>query len=101
MPFDRDLEGHLLLSREAAHSANRIVHVKGDRAGAAIMQALIAAVRNTPSIRVLEGFVLDEILTDGRHLSGIQARAVSGGAPIAIPRAPPCSPPAVSARSMP
>lgn len=85
VPFDRDLEGHLLLSREAAHSANRIVHVKGDRAGAAIMQALIAAVRNTPSIRVLEGFVLDELLTDGRHLAGIQARAVSGGAPIAIP----------------
>jgi L-aspartate oxidase len=48
VPFDRDLEGHFLLSREAAHSARRIVHVKGDRAGAAIMQAHIASVRATP-----------------------------------------------------
>ena len=56
VPFDRDLEGHFVLSREAAHSAKRIVRVSGDRAGAAIMQALIAAVRNTPSIRVMEGW---------------------------------------------
>ena len=40
VPFDRDLEGHFVLSREAAHSAKRIVRVSGDRAGAAIMQAL-------------------------------------------------------------
>jgi len=55
VPFDRDLEGHFVLSREAAHSAKRIVRVSGDRAGAAIMQALIAAVRATPSIRVSGG----------------------------------------------
>ncbi|MCC6948168.1 MAG: L-aspartate oxidase [Bradyrhizobiaceae bacterium] len=85
VPFDRDLEGHFLLSREAAHSTSRVVHVKGDRAGAAIMQALIAVVRDTPSIRVLEGFVLDEVLMDGRRLAGIQARAASGGAPISVP----------------
>ena len=34
-----------LLGREAAHSARRIVHVHGDQAGAAIMAALVAAVR--------------------------------------------------------
>lgn len=85
VPFDRDLEGHFLLSREAAHSTSRVVHVKGDRAGAAIMQALIAAVRATPSIRVLEGFVLDEILLEGGRLAGVQARAASGGAPLALP----------------
>ena len=44
-PFDRDAEGRLAPSREAAHSARRIVRVKGDGAGAAIMQALIAQVR--------------------------------------------------------
>ena len=85
VPFDRDLEGHFLLSREAAHSARRIVHVKGDRAGGAIMQALIAAVRNTPSIRVLEGYVLDDLLSEGRHLAGIHARPVSGGRALSIP----------------
>jgi L-aspartate oxidase len=84
VPFDRDLEGHFLLSREAAHSARRIVHVKGDRAGAAIMQTLIAAVRKAPSIRVLEGFVLDELLSDGHRLTGIHARSISEGEAISI-----------------
>jgi L-aspartate oxidase len=54
VPFDRDLEGRLIQSREAAHSTHRIVRVKGDRAGAAIMAALIEAVRKTPSITVHE-----------------------------------------------
>ena len=45
VPFDRDLEGKLAVGREAAHSARRIVHVQGDRAGKAIIAALIDAVR--------------------------------------------------------
>ena len=35
-PFDRNADGSLALGREAAHSLPRIVHVKGDGAGAAI-----------------------------------------------------------------
>src|SRR5205814_9155783 len=31
VPFDRDLEGKLAVGREAAHSARRIVHVRGDK----------------------------------------------------------------------
>ena len=66
VPFDKDLEGHLALGREAAHGRNRILHVKGDMAGRAIMHALIAAVRRTPSITVLEGFAArDLVLRDG------------------------------------
>ncbi len=51
VPFDRDLEGRLAVGREAAHSARRIVHVRGDMAGKAIISALTEAVRATPSIR--------------------------------------------------
>jgi L-aspartate oxidase len=66
VPFDRDLAGHFVLSREAAHSRPRVVRVSGDRAGAAIMQSLIAAVKQTPSIRVLDGYeALDLILEPG------------------------------------
>lgn len=79
VPFDRDLEGHLLMSREAAHSKRRIVHVKGDMAGAAIMNALVAAVRKTPSIRVVEGVVGETIAMDGRSVSGIFVRPRAGG----------------------
>jgi len=79
VPFDRDLEGHLLMSREAAHSERRIVHVKGDLAGAAIMTALVAAVRRTPSIRVVEGFIGESLIMDGSSVAGIQVRPRVGG----------------------
>ena len=63
VPFDRDLEGHYVLSKEAAHSEKRVVRVSGDRAGAAIMQALIATARQTPSIRILEGYEADDLIS--------------------------------------
>jgi L-aspartate oxidase len=67
VPFDKDLEGHLALGREAAHGRNRILHVKGDTAGRAIMHALTEAVARTPSITVIEGFVArDLVLREGR-----------------------------------
>jgi L-aspartate oxidase len=62
VPFDRDLEGRLVQSREAAHSRNRIVRVKGDMAGQAIMRALIEAARRTPSITLVEGFTAQALI---------------------------------------
>src|SRR6478752_3018320 len=74
VPFDRDLEGRLAVGREAAHSARRIVHVRGDGAGAAIIAALGEAVRRTPSIRLIEGFVAEALLTEDGAVSGLQLR---------------------------
>src|SRR5690606_30581016 len=51
--FNRKSNGSFRMSREAGHSAARIVGVGGDRAGAEIMEALVAAVRKTPSIRLV------------------------------------------------
>src|SRR5437763_16299589 len=79
VPFDRDLEGKLAVGREAAHSARRIVHVRGDMAGRAIMSALTAAMHNTPSIRVIEGVAAEELLTDGRFVIGVRARDIATG----------------------
>ena len=80
VPFDKDLEGHFSFGREAAHGRNRILHVKGDTAGRAIMHALMAAVRATPSITVLEGFAArDLIMRDGR-VAGLEVAPVNGGA---------------------
>src|SRR5258706_7329887 len=80
VPFDRDLEGKLAVAREAAHSARRIVHVRGDMAGKAIMSALIEAVRPTPSIRVLEGYVAEALLTWDGAVAGLQLRQVGDAA---------------------
>jgi L-aspartate oxidase len=74
VPFDRDLEGKLAVGREAAHSARRIVHVRGDMAGKAIIVALTDAVRKTPSIRVIEGFVAEALLSDDGAVTGLQLR---------------------------
>jgi L-aspartate oxidase len=62
--FDRDASGAYVLGREAAHCRNRIVHATGDRAGEAIMDALIAAARKAPHIEILERVVAEDLLTD-------------------------------------
>lgn len=77
VPFDRDLEGRLAVGREAAHSARRIVHVRGDGAGAAIIAALSGAVRRTPSIRIIEGLVAEALLTENGAVAGLQLREAS------------------------
>jgi L-aspartate oxidase len=74
VPFDRDLEGKLAVGQEAAHSARRIVHVRGDMAGQAIISALTEAVRRTPSIRVIEGYVAEALLTEDNAVAGLQLR---------------------------
>jgi L-aspartate oxidase len=85
VPFDRDLEGHLALSREAAHSERRIVHVRGDAAGAAIMAAMVADVRRTPSIRLFEGFIGERLLTTDGRVTGIAARRHDNGQAVEFP----------------
>ncbi len=86
VPFDRDLQGKLQVSREAAHSESRIVRVSGDRAGRAIMQALVSTVEETPSIRVLEGYVVEDLIVDNGQVAGVVARdrAGAGDEPIRI-----------------
>lgn len=83
VPFDKDLEGHLVQSREAAHSERRIVRVRGDMAGKAIMEALVAAVRKTPSITVLEGEVAERLVRNGDRVNGVVSRGEGGRAAIA------------------
>ncbi|PWE80208.1 L-aspartate oxidase [Bradyrhizobium sp. SUTN9-2] len=83
VPFDRDLDGRLAVGREAAHSASRIVHVRGDGAGAAIIAALSEAARRTPSIRLMEGFVAEALLTEDGAVTGLQLR--DAGNPAARP----------------
>ncbi len=80
VPFDRDLEGKLLTGREAAHSERRIVHVNGDTAGKAIMAAMIETVRKTPSIRVIENFVAEQLTQVDGRVTGVIARGGHGTA---------------------
>jgi L-aspartate oxidase len=87
VPFDRDPEGHLTVGREAAHSARRIVHVKGDLAGHAIMTALGAAVRNAPSIRVLAGHVAENLMVEDGRVGGVRAMRLNDRRLVSVPAA--------------
>src|ERR1700758_2345105 len=74
VPFDRDLEGKLAVGREAAHSARRIVHVRGDMAGKAVMPPAPDTGPKTRSIRVIEGLVAEALLTEDGAVTGLQLR---------------------------
>jgi L-aspartate oxidase len=77
-PFDRDASGKLALGLEAAHSTARIVHVQGDRAGAAITATLADAARASPSISVLEGFHAIELAVEEGRVVGLFTRDGDG-----------------------
>ena len=68
--FDVDENGNLKLGREAAHCRDRIVHATGDQAGAAIMEALIAAARASSHITILERIVVEDLLVDDHGIVG-------------------------------
>jgi len=69
--FDRHADGRLELGQEAAHRRRRIVHAEGDGSGREIMRALIAAVRQTPSIAVLEGAEARRLVVEDGSVRGV------------------------------
>ena len=77
-PFDRNGDGSLAVGREAAHSMPRIVHVKGDGAGAAISATLAARANEAGCITLLEGFHAVELAMENGRVTGIFARAGLG-----------------------
>jgi L-aspartate oxidase len=77
-PFDRRTDGKLALGREAAHSANRIVHIKGDRAGAEITRTLAERAAEAPSITLLEGYHAVELALEDGCVTGLFARYGTG-----------------------
>ncbi|HTU71678.1 MAG TPA: L-aspartate oxidase [Candidatus Baltobacteraceae bacterium] len=78
--FDRDASGELALGREAAHQRRRIVKAGGDATGHEILSTLIAAVREAPTITVVEDITAhDIVLRDGR-VAGVHAHDRDGRA---------------------
>lgn len=69
VPFDDD-KGTLRLGLEAAHRRRRIVHA-ADQTGAAIVTALVKAVRATPSIDIIEDALAEQLPTQDGKISGV------------------------------
>lgn len=81
--FDRNADGEFKLGLEAAHSRRRIVHALGDGTGREILRALTEAVRQTPSITVLEDLEARRLFVEGGKLVGVLALARRG--PLLLP----------------
>jgi L-aspartate oxidase len=64
--FDRDPSGELDFTREAGHSARRIIHAK-DTTGHAILEAIARRVNSTKGITRRSGWVAVDLLTLSHH----------------------------------
>jgi len=62
-PFDF-VDGQIDATLEGGHSRARIIHAHGDETGRAIAETLIAQVKGTPSIKIIEHFFTIDLLTD-------------------------------------
>ncbi|MCB9853543.1 MAG: L-aspartate oxidase [Phycisphaerales bacterium] len=69
MRFDRR-NGELDYAREGGHSHARILHADGDATGRELARTLIAALRATPNIRVVENCFAVDLLTAGDRCVG-------------------------------
>jgi L-aspartate oxidase len=80
--FDLNPRGQFQLGKEAAHSRRRIVHAHGDQTGAEVARTLIARVRESDKIRVLEKTRVLDLIVDRGHCVGV--RATIAGQPTEI-----------------
>lgn len=71
--FDLDPRGKLSLGREAAHSKNRIVHAHGDQTGAEVARTLVARVRESTDITVVEKTRVLDLIVHRRQCFGVRA----------------------------
>lgn len=77
--FDRTAAGGYVMSREAAHSFARVVRVRGDQAGAEIMRALTAQVREAAHIQVLEGVMATALEMANGAVCGVKVVHCTNG----------------------
>jgi L-aspartate oxidase len=64
--FDREKDGDIEYGQEGAHSRRRILHV-GDGTGRAIMQGLIAVLRECPNVELLTEATAVDLITYPHH----------------------------------
>lgn len=64
VPFDKNKEGQLNFTLEAAHSFRRILHVGGDATGKGIVETLAKKVLEEPDITVVEHAIAVELLVN-------------------------------------
>ena len=70
--FDRSEDGKFTLTKEAAHSVNRILHAGGDATGRKMELALCESIKNYDNVEILEDtLVIDLILNTKNECCGV------------------------------
>ncbi|HEY9685809.1 MAG TPA: L-aspartate oxidase [Coleofasciculaceae cyanobacterium] len=73
VPFDRKPNHQLAVTREAAHSVERIIHAGGDATGHQVEMTLVNRVKNDPNIEVIEYAQVVELLVSENRCYGCRA----------------------------
>ena len=68
--FDMTTDNRIALTREGAHTKNRIVHAHGDAIGLELEQTLVKKARSLANVHFAEGTYLIDILTDDDRVYG-------------------------------
>lgn len=69
--FDRDENGNFTLTKEAAHSVNRILHSGGDATGREMEIALCHTLQNHKNIKVYENSLAVDLLVENNTCGGV------------------------------
>lgn len=69
--FDRDENGNFTLTKEAAHSVNRILHSGGDATGREMEIALCHTLQNHKNIKVYENSLAVDLLVENNTCDGV------------------------------
>lgn len=80
--FEKDKDGHILFTREGAHSTFRILYHK-DETGKEITSILIRNITACSHISIMEYTTMTDLLTENNECHGITA-VLSDGTPIAF-----------------
>lgn len=69
--FDRDENGNFTLTKEAAHSVNRILHSGGDATGREMEIALCNTLKNNKNIKTYENSLAVDLLVKNNECKGL------------------------------
>ncbi len=75
--FDRE-NGRLMLTREGAHSRNRILHAHGDATGAEIARSLLRHARAIPGITLMEWTTTVDLVVEEGAVAGVELLSADG-----------------------
>ncbi|CAM2968864.1 L-aspartate oxidase [Helicobacter burdigaliensis] len=73
-PFDKDKQGNLLFTKEAAHSTSRIIHAGGDCTGRVVHSHLISQINHT----LWKNATVTELLMEGNSCCGVSVLTKRG-----------------------